>query len=287
MSGREPSPTVRRRRLAKALRERREYLAIPAAKVSTDLGWGNTKLGYLENRHAQRPNPEDVARLCEYYSMDQDETEELVQLAVDSAVQGWWEPYKRHLPRDYTTFIGLEAEAARSQVFEPLIVPGLLQTEDYARALIEEGRSGHGAREIGRRVAVRTERQKLLTSSTDPLYLHAIVDEAAIRRRVGGSEVMRAQLEYLRELAALPNVELGVVPFAAGAHPGVAGSFVVLTFRDDRDDPVGYIETIAGDLFVEKEAEVHEYVAAFERLTAKALHTEDTMSVIAAAAATI
>lgn len=287
MSGREPSPTVRQWRLAKELRARREYLGIPAAKVAKDLGWGSTKTGYLENRHAERPKPEDVARLCEYYRCTDEERDELVQLAIDSAVQGWWEPYKRSLPRDYATFIGLEAEAARSRVFEPLIVPGLLQTEEYARALIEEGRSGHGAREVGRRVAVRTERQKLLTASSDPLYLHAIVDEAAIRRVVGGPEVMRPQLGYLLELAALPNVELGVVPFNAGAHPGVAGSFVVLSFRDERDDPVGYIETIAGDLFVEKEQEVREYEDAFDRLTAKALDSAATMSVIAAAAATI
>jgi transcriptional regulator with XRE-family HTH domain len=287
MSGRVPSPTVRRWRLARELRAKREYLGIPAATVAKDLGWGNTKTGYLENRHAERPKPEDVQRLCEYYDCSDEERDELLQLAIDSGIRGWWEPYKRSLPRDYTTFIGLEAEAAESWVFEPLILPGLLQTEEYARALILEGRSGHGAKEIGRRVQVRTERQKLLTAETDPLHLHAIVDEAAIRRVVGGPEVMRAQLRYLRELAALPNVDLQIVPFVAGAHPGVAGSFTVLRFRDERDDPVGYIETIAGDLFVEKEQEVRDYEDAFERLIRKALSHEATMSVTAAAAATI
>jgi len=216
--------------------------------------------------------------------MPDEECDELVQLAKDSAVQGWWEAFKRDLPKDYTTFIGLEAEAAESRVFELQIVHGLLQTEEYARALILEGRSRHGAKEIGQRVAVRTERQKLLTAETDPLHLHAILDEAAIRRVVGGPEVMRAQLEYLRQLAELPNVDLQVVPFVAGAHPGVAGSFTVLRFRDKRDDSIGYVETIASQLFIERESEVREYEDAFERLARKALPVGDTMNVIVAAA---
>lgn len=285
VSGREPSSIARRWRLAKALKAIREYKRIPADRVAKDLGWGSTKPLYLENRHAARPNPDDVARLCEYYGVTDEERDELIQLARDSAVQNWWEAFKRDLPKDYTTFIGLEAEAAESRVFEPSIVHGLLQTKEYARALILEGRSRHGAKEIGQRVAVRTERQKLLTAETDPLHLHAILDEAAIRRVVGGPDVMRAQLAYLCELAELPNVDLQIVPFVAGAHPGVAGSFTVLRFRDERDDPVGYVETISHQAFVEKEAEVREYEDAFDRLIGKALPVRDTMNVIAAVAA--
>jgi hypothetical protein len=285
--GREPSPTVRRWRLAKGLREARELRRIPAAKVAGDLGWGSTKPLYLENRHAARPKPEDVAKLCDYYGLSAEERAELVQLAVDSRIQGWWEPYKRSLSPDYTTFIGLEAEASHVLSFQPLVLPGLLQTDAYSRALVSEGRDQLGAKEIGARVAARTERRKLLTAETDPLHLHAIVDEAAIRRVVGSTEVMRAQLEHLRKLADLPNVVLRIVPFAAGAHAGVSGSFAVLRFRDERDPTLAYIETIAGQLFVEKRLEVGEYEDAFDRLTKKALRPEDTMAVIIAAAATV
>lgn len=287
MSGREPSSIARRWRLAKTLKAIREGQRIPAERVAKDLGWGNTRLGYYENRHSAKINPDDVARLCEHYGVSGEERDELVQLAIDSAKENWWDAFKRDLPRDYTTFIGLEAEAAESLVFEGQIIHGLLQTKEYAAALIREGFSRHGARGVGQRVAARVERRKLLTASTDPLHLHAILDEAAIRRQVGGREVMLAQLAELRELAELPNIVLQVVPFAAGAHPAMLGSFTVLRFRDERDDPVGYVETIASQLFVEKDAEVWQFEDAFERLIEKALSVEDTMSVIDAAAATI
>jgi transcriptional regulator with XRE-family HTH domain len=282
-----PSPTVRRRRLADELRRLREESGKSAAEVARTLRWGDTKPLYLENRHAERPDPHDVARLCGVYGVSDEQRDELVQLAEDSRVQGWWAPYKGKLPRDYTTYIGLEAETFKIETFEPLILPGLLQTEEYAHALILQGRAQHGAPEVARRVKVRTERQKILTGN-DPAHLWAIVDEAAIRRVVGGPQVMRAQLEYLLELSELPHVTLQVVPFNAGAHPGVAGSFSILKFRDPRDAPTAYIETIAGQLFVEKEQEVAEYSDAFARLKdEKALQVPDTIAVIAAAAATI
>jgi len=285
--GREPSPTVRRWRLAKALREARELRRIPASKVAEDLGWGSTKPLYLENRHAERPKPDDVAKLCAYYGVSDEEREELIQLAIDSRIQGWWEPYKRNLPRDYTTFIGLEAEASEVQSFQPLVLPGLLQTEAFAHALVSDGRDQLAAKEVGARVAARAERRKLLTMEQDPLHLRAIIDEAALRRVVGGWGVMREQLEHLRDMASLKNVDVRIVPFAAGAHAGVAGSFEVLRFRDERDATLAYIETIAGQLFVEKRQEVGEYEDAFDRLTRKALQPEDTLNVIAAAVATI
>ncbi len=281
-----PSPTVRRWRLAKALREAREEREIPAVEVAKALGWGSTKPGYLENRHAERPKPADVAALCEYYGLPGDEREELVQLAVDSGIRGWWEPYKKSLSRDYTTFIGLEAETSKIETFETSILPGLLQTKRYAEACLSRGRAQHDPKAVAKRVAVRVERQKILTAA-DPAQLHAIVDEAAIRRLVGGPEVMRAQLEHLLELATLPHITLRVVPFNRGEHAGTGGSFAILHFPDARDDSIAYLETVAGQLFVEEESEVADYTAAFSRLQNDALGVADTIAVMAAAAATI
>jgi hypothetical protein len=282
---REPSPTLRRRRLAGILRQLRAESGKSAAEVARSLSWGDTKPLYLENGHAERPDPNDVALLCDkVYGVTGAQREDLIQLAKDGRLRGWWHSYSKMLSRIYTTFIGLEAEASKIKSFEVGVLPGLLQTEDYARALIVGGSPKISPAEVDSRVKVRMQRQDILTGS-DPAHLWAVVDEAAIRRAVGGPDVMRAQLEHLLELMELPNVMLQVLPFNAGAHPGVAGPFTILQFADAADAPAAYVETIAGELFVEEEVE--QYAAAFGELTEKALKRKATIAVIAAAAATI
>lgn len=283
--GRNPSPTLRRRRLGAELRRLRESAGLSAADVAHRVGWGDTKPLYLENNRGKLPDPNDIALLCDrVYNITGEERDELIQLAVDGRLKGWWHPYSRMLSTVYTTYIGLEAEAETIRAFQPLVIPGLAQTEDYARALIR-GSTTLDDDQVEQRVRVRAERQRILTA-TDPVELHVVLDEAAIRRVVGGPKVMRAQLEHLAALADRSNVTVQIVRFGAGAHAGMGGAFTLLQFPHAADAPAVYIEAISGELFVEGE-EVAEYKAAFGRLITSAESPADSIGVIAAAAADV
>ncbi|MGI5233765.1 helix-turn-helix domain-containing protein [Actinoallomurus sp. CA-142502] len=287
-ASRDPSPTLRRRRLTSRLRDLRAASGMSAAEVASRLGWDKNKPLYLESGQAKRPDPHDMERLAELYGVSDEQRQELVELAKAARQKGWWHPYSTMLSRTFTTLIGLEAEADEVCGFEPSAVPGLLQTEAYAGALIAAGGpSNMPAEDVAARVEVRRERQRILHRPDAPARLSVIVDEAAVHRIVGGPEVMRAQMEHLIELMELPNITIGVLPFRAGAHPGVAGSFMILQFADAADAPAVYVETIAGELFIEDETDVAVYSNAFETLRGKALNRLDTIAVITAAAATM
>lgn len=282
--GREPSPTVRRRRLGTELRRLREERGLSAEEVARRLEWGKTRPLYLENARGQRPDPNDVALLCDVYEVTGDARDELIQLARDGRLRGWWHPYSKMLAPVYSTYIGLEAEAAAIRAFQPLVIPGLAQTQDYARALTR-GLTTLTDDEIEQRVRVRTERQRVLTAA-DPVQLNVVLDEAAIRRAVGGPDVMRAQLEHLAALAKRPNVTVQVVPFRNGAHPGMDGAFTILGFPHAADPPAVYIEAISGQLFVEGE-DVGVYEDAYDRLTRAAATPADSIGLISGAVADI
>ncbi|MCA1706622.1 MAG: DUF5753 domain-containing protein, partial [Actinobacteria bacterium] len=203
------------------------------------------------------------------------------ELGRDGEQQGWLQPYHSELPEEYTTYIGFEAEARSVSNYESLFVPGLLQTEDYARAVIKGVLPMAGEEEVERSVRARMDRQYLL-SKADPLKLWAIVDEAALHRQVGGPDVMRAQLAHLLTAAGQPHVTFQVIPYSAGAHPGMPGSFVVLDFPNPADADVVYIDSLAGDLFLEKEVELRRYSLMFEHLRAVALSPEHSVNMLAA-----
>lgn len=282
-----PSPTLRRRRLSAILRELRAGSGMSAEEVAGRLKWGKNKPLYLESGQGVRPDPHDIERLAELYGVPQAQKDELIRLAEAAREKGWWHPYIKQLSRPYTTLIGLELEAEEVQAFESSVLHGLLQTEDYAKALIRGGGPSRvSTADAESRAKIRMERQRILRRD-DPAQLTVILDEAAIRRKVGGSDVMRAQLQHLLELTQVPNITLRVMPFNAGAHPGVAGSFTVLRFADAADAPAVYVETVAGEFYVEETDEVEAYSSAFEVLKAKVLGQEDTIAVIAAAAATM
>lgn len=281
------SPTLRRRRLSALLRELRDAREMTAEEVAGRLKWGKNKPLYLESGQGVRPDPHDIERLADLYGVKPALKEELVRLAEAAREKGWWHPYIKQLSRPYTTLIGLELEAAEIQVFESSVLHGLLQTRDYAEALVlGGGPSKVSAADVESRVKVRLERQRILRRD-DPARLTVILDEAAIRRKVGGSDVMQAQLQHLLELMHAPNITIRVMPFNAGAHPGVAGSFTLLRFADAADTPAVYVETVAGEFYVEETDEVKAYSSAFEVLASKVLGPEDTIAVIAAAAATM
>lgn len=283
------SPTLRRRRLIAILRELRDASGMSAEEVARRLKWGKGKPLYLESGQGVRPDPHDMERLADLYGVSDEQKAELVGLAEAAREKGWWHSYIKQLSRAYTTLIGLELEATEVQAYESNVLHGLLQTEDYAKALIlGGGPSEVSSADVESRVKVRLERQQILTRDHDPAQLTVILDEAAIRRKVGGSDVMRAQLEYLLELMEMPpNITLRVMPFNAGAHPGVAGSFTILRFADAADAPAVYVEGLAGEFFIEEEDEVAAYASGFETLKDKILNRRDTIAVIAAAAATM
>ncbi len=209
---------------------------------------------------------------------------DLLALLRDARQRGWLHAYQSELPEQYTTYIGFEGEARSVWNYESLFVPGLLQTEDYARAVIRAVLPWASRDEVERRVEVRMERQEVLRND-NPLELWVIVDEAALRRQVGGHDVMQAQLGHLVQAADLPHVTLQLIPLDVGAHAGMPGSFVFMQFGEAAIPDVIYIDSMAGDLFLEAEADVRRYRLVFEHLRAVAACPDDSRSLVAALSA--
>jgi transcriptional regulator with XRE-family HTH domain len=276
------SPTLRRRRLSAHLRELRAAAGLTAVDVDRRLDWTPGKLAKMERGVWQRPNPRDIRDLCELYGVD-DETrrEKLITLARQGRERGWWHPYREMLSERYTTYIGLEAEAASVLTFQSGMVPGLLQTPDYATAVIHGGAHELDPPEVEARVAVRRVRQELLTRSDDPVRLVAVLDEAVLHRNVGGDQVMDEQLAQMHELAELPRVTVQVVPFAVGAHSGLGGPFTLLEFPEPQDPDAAYVENIAGELLIELPEDVAPFKVALRSLQAVALSPADSIAMIA------
>jgi hypothetical protein len=277
------SPTLRRRRLSAELRRLRDEAGLTSVQATKALEWSSGRLTKMERGEWVRPNPRDVKDLLDLYQVtDQARRCELITLAREGRERGWWHPYKQMISPGYSTYIGLEAGAAELRAFEPVIVPGLLQTPNYARAVIAGGPDELSPEDVERRVEIRTHRQILLTRDDDPIRLWMVLDEAALRRQVGGPEVMRGQFRHIIELADLARVTVQVLPFSVGAHAGVGGAFTILRFPDPLDPAAVYVDTPAGELFVEAPDEVDPFRVAFQRLQAVALSPVDSLSMIAA-----
>lgn len=206
--------------------------------------------------------------------------DDLIQVARDARLKGWWHLYGTVLTSAY---VGLEAAASSIRTYEALVVPGLLQVPEYGRAMIEQSRADILHSEVERRIHVRHERQSLLTQN-DPLHFWVVLDEAVFHRMVGGPGVMRSQLTRLIDASTLPNVKLQVLPFAEGAHPGMDGSFSILQYEEAADPDVVFAENAAGGLFLEKDEDLHRYHQIFDALQAKALPPAESATFIAALA---
>ena len=207
----------------------------------------------------------DLVDLLERYGVtDPDEIEELLTLAREANVPGWWQHYGDVLPQWFRTYVDLESAATLIRTYEGMFVPGLLQTDDYMRAVIRDA-SLESSEEVGRRVRLRMARQTLLTREHPP-RLWAVVDEAALRRPVGGREVMRGQLERLIDATKLPNVTLQILPFGAGAHSAMVGAFSILRFADRQLPDVVYLEHLTSALYLDKRDEVERYLDVMEQL---------------------
>jgi transcriptional regulator with XRE-family HTH domain len=282
MPARRPLPTLRLRRLAAELRRLRTDASLTREEVSARTGINEATLYRVESAKA-RPQTRTLMALLELYGVAEDDGAELQALARQSGEQNWLQSFPTELPEPYPTYISFEGEARALLNYECLFVPGLLQTEDYARAALQRGTPTGTREEVQRLVEARMSRQAVLTREP-PLRLWAIVDEGALHRPVGGHKVMQAQLRRLAEAAELPQVTLQVIPYEVGGHPGMAGSFAILQFGDDEAADVAYIESQAGDLFLESETDVARFSMIFDNLRALALPPDESASLVISAA---
>ncbi|MEU2877317.1 MULTISPECIES: helix-turn-helix transcriptional regulator [unclassified Streptomyces] len=272
------NPTVRRRRLGQELRRLRELKGMTAEEVAERLLVSQSKISRLENGR-RSISQRDVRDLCGVYEVEDHRiVDSLMQMAKDSRQQGWWHSFG-DIP--YSVYIGLETDAASLRVYDPQVVPGLLQTRQYAEALIAGALPETAPADVDKRVQVRLRRQERISAAENPLRLWTVLDEAALHRIVGNSDVMRDQLEHLVEQSRLPHVTVQVIPYDMGAHPGLNGQYAILEFPDAADSSVVYIEGVTSDLYLEKANDVQKYSVMYEHLRAQALNVEQSRQFIA------
>jgi len=272
-------PAVRRRRLGEELRRLRDLAGLTSGEAARLAGWHQSKVSRIETGRSS-VSAEDVTILLDVYAVRDADIRELAgTLAGQGHQRGWWHDFRDVLPVEYRDFISLETGASRARSMENSVVPGLLQTRAYAKALTGDVLPELGPREADALVDVRIARQAVLRQDP-PLDLWAVLDEAVLRRAVGGPEVMAAQLRALGRAAALPNVRLQVLPFASGGHIGVTGSFVVFSFPRIADLDVVVIDHLTSSLYVDRKEDVAAYGAAFARLCTFALPDEESAELI-------
>jgi transcriptional regulator with XRE-family HTH domain len=273
-----------RRRLALELRRLREQTGLSGDEVALRLGWSGSKVSRIET-HRTGVKPDDLALLLDLYEVDELQRVQLTALAGEQESKGWWAAYSDALPEDYAAYISLEADAASVRCWSPELIHGLLQTEDYARAIIRAHMLSTDPippGEVRRRVEARLRRQEILTRA-NPTQLTFVLDEAVLLRRFGTPAVMHAQLAWLTHAAQMPNVTLQVLALA-GNHPIGTGSFAILQFAPVHGavlDDVVYVEQLSRSSYVEEEAETFQYHLAYDRLTAEALDPASSADVIA------
>ena len=259
------SPTVRERRLARALRHLREEAGLTIEDVADKLEISPSTVSRMETAQVG-VRPRDLRFLLDMYKVSDAERDQLLQIARERRQQQWWQEYA-DLPN--IAVAPLEAEASAISQYSTQLVPGLLQTEAYARAVLKAIRLDAGAGDIDRRLELRLHRQELLTSPHPPEYW-VVLDEAVVRRQVGGPSVMAEQLGQLIEAARRPNVTLQVLPFTSGEHAGMDGEFTILHYRGSDDPDVVYIENTGSDLYLEAPGVTHRYNKLFDHLRAAA-----------------
>jgi len=263
-------PTVRRRRLGAELRRLREAHSLKLEEVAERLGLAPSTLSRIETGKAPTKSAYLSALLDQYQVDDPGVRKVLVDMAREGHRKGWWSIYDDVLPSGFDIYVGLEAEASGLRSYETDVVHGLLQTTDYALAVLRELRPRDSEEQLQRVVDLRMRRQRLLDQDP-PLDLWLILDEGAIRRNVGGSAVMRRQLEQLVQASRWSNVTLQILSFASGAHAGLTGPFAILEFPERTDSDVAYTESVGGMIYLEKDREVRACVEAFDRMRAAAL----------------
>jgi transcriptional regulator with XRE-family HTH domain len=270
------SPTVRRRELGALLRALRNQKGLTVDQVADRLLCSPSKVSRMETGHSVA-TPRDIRDLCVLYEVtDQAERDRLMTLARESKQQAWWQSYDL----GYATYVGLEAEAVAISDFQSSVVPGLLQTADYARAGHEGTMPRLRPDQIEMLIEAKLTRQRILAQD-NPTRFIAVLDEAVLHRVVGGLRVMESQLERLIEAARLPNVTLQVIPFSVGAHPGLESNFNILQLPPPTPGIV-YVEGLVGSIYLERSDDLERYREVFESLQTIALSPKDTMDAIVA-----
>ncbi len=268
--------TVPRRQLGRYLRDLRNRSRLTVRAAAAQLEWSEAKIWRIETGQTGMRSL-DVETMCRIYGAPADTTEALMGLAKETKARGWWHSYGDVVPEYFDVYIGLEEAASHFCWYESELVPGLLQTEDYARAVIKADNPGVDDAEIEQRVSVRMARQTLLTRVTAPPTLDIVLNEAILHRPVGGTAVMVRQLERLTEAGALTTVSVRVLPFTAGLHRGImSGPFEILRFPlngngQETEPPTVYAEGFTGALYLDKPHEIERYHAAFTDIGESAL----------------
>jgi transcriptional regulator with XRE-family HTH domain len=270
--------TVRARRLGRELRQYRENAELTIIEAAKRLGWDRTKIGRLEGAQVGKPKPGEITELLDLYGVPSPKRDALLQLARDARRRGWWTAFGDVFDG---TFPGLEDEASDFWSWENQVVPGLLQTDAYAWAVLSAADQTGDPEQVHRRVQARMARRPLLNRPDNPPRFHSVLDEAVLRRQVGGPDVMEAQLAGLLAMTRQPNIKIQVLPFEAGAHAGVDGSFVILGFPNDADPDVVFVDLLAGGIYPESEQTVRRHRLAFKRLTEAALSPDESAGLIA------
>ncbi|MFJ3792505.1 helix-turn-helix domain-containing protein [Kitasatospora sp. NPDC090091] len=271
------SPTVLRRRLGGELGKLRTSREMNAKDVAAALGWSASKLSRIES--GQVPLQErDAAKLLAHYGVSSpEEVKHFLSLTRQSRQQGWWHAYGDALPEWFRAYVGFESDATKIVTYQCELIPGLLQTEKYARGVIRAMNPTESTEEVERRVALRMDRQRIL-DRPDPPQLWAIVGEAVIRRPVGDAPSMAEQLNHLADMAdERPNITIQVLPFSAGAHAAMGASFSVLSFSDIPGS-VAYTEATTSSIYSERPSEVARHEDAFLRLMASSVQPEKSIS---------
>ncbi|MFF5080392.1 helix-turn-helix domain-containing protein [Actinoplanes sp. NPDC000266] len=270
---------MRLRRLAAELRALREHAKL-TPKVVQERTEINPATLYRVETAKVRPQRRTVISLLDTYGVEKTRRDDLLELLKQSAEPGWLAAFEDGLPELYMHYVSFEADARSLRNYETIFVPGLLQTREYAQAAITQaGLPIASDDDVARRVDVRLQRQALLHRDP-PLQLWAILDESALHRMIGGRDVMLAQLQHLLKVGEAPNIVIQVIPFEAGAHAGMPGSFVIMDFPDAQDPDLVYSDSMAGDLFLEAEEDIRRFSAIFDLLRASALSPQESARMI-------
>lgn len=276
-------PAVRRRKLGEELRSLRHTTGLTSRDAARLLGWHQSKVSRIETG-ASGVTPGDVTRLLDAYDVDDVHLRSLLEALAGSAGgggTGWWHAYRGLIPPQYRDFISLESQAGAARTLETSVVPGLLQTAGYARAVTRSSLDGLPSGQLDSLVEVRLARQGVLYSQR-PLQLSVVLDEAVLRRGVGGPQVMREQLDHLAHAAQLPHVQLQLLPFEAGSYIGLTGPFVIFSFPNISDLDVVVLDHLTSSLYLERREDLEAYSSAFRMMQAHALSPERSLDLIAA-----
>ncbi|WP_037571096.1 helix-turn-helix domain-containing protein [Phaeacidiphilus oryzae] len=271
---------VRRILLGSQLRRLREAKGITREDAGYAIRASESKISRMELGRVSFKE-RDVADLLSLYGIDDvDEREALLGLVREANKSGWWHSFSDAMPNWFQTFVGLEEAASLVRTYEVQFIPGLLQTEEYARAIMNLNRPGLAEEEVARRINLRMRRQKLLEDGSGP-RLWAIIDEAALRRPVGGPKVMKGQIQKLIDASELPNVVVQVMPFRFGGHAAESGAFTILRFPDEDVSDVVYIEQLTSALYLDKRDDVDQYIQVMERLSVDSQPPDTTPDLLA------